>query len=99
MDAIILKLISEKDMYGYEISKEIASRTKNEYQIKEATLYAVFQRLERKELIESYIGTESFGGKRRYYRINSLGKAFLNEEIKVWKKTREIINIFMEDMI
>ncbi|MDP4193367.1 MAG: PadR family transcriptional regulator, partial [Bacteroidota bacterium] len=60
LDAIILRLISEKDRYGYEISKEISSRTNDEFQIKEATLYAVFQRLEKKQLIESYLGDVSF---------------------------------------
>ena len=96
LDAIILRLISEKDRYGYEISKEISSRTNDEFQIKEATLYAVFQRLEKKELIESYLGDVSFGSKRRYYRITKLGRAYLAEEVRDWRKTKEIIDIFME---
>lgn len=49
LDAIILRLIIEKDRYGYEISKEILARTDNMFEIKEATLYAVFQRLEKKK--------------------------------------------------
>lgn len=52
LDAIILRLISEKDRYGYEISQEISLRTNNRFQIKEATLYAVFQRLEKKKLLK-----------------------------------------------
>jgi len=98
LDAIILRLIYEKDRYGYEISKEIASRTNDEFQIKEATLYAVFQRLEKRELIESYLGNVSFGGKRRYYRITNLGRAYLSEEIADWRKTKDIIDIFMTDL-
>lgn len=98
LDAIILRLIYEKDRYGYEISKEIASRTDDEFQIKEATLYAVFQRLEKRELIESYLGDVSYGSKRRYYHITNLGKAFLSEEISEWCKTKKIIDIFMEGM-
>ena len=98
LDAIILRLIYEKDRYGYEISKEIASRTNDEFQIKEATLYAVFQRLEKRELIESYLGNVSFGGKRRYYRLTSLGRAYLSEEIADWRKTKDIIDIFMTDL-
>jgi len=34
LDAIILKLIIEKDRYGYEISKEISTRTDNTFEIK-----------------------------------------------------------------
>jgi PadR family transcriptional regulator, regulatory protein PadR len=98
LDAIILRLICEKDRYGYEISNEIANRTNNEFQIKEATLYAVFQRLVKKELIESYLGDVSLGGRRRYYRITSLGRAYLNEEIRNWHNARDIIDIFMEGL-
>lgn len=52
LDSIILRLISEKDRYGYEISQEISLRTNNRFQIKEATLYAVFQRLEKRKLLK-----------------------------------------------
>lgn len=98
LEAIILRLIYEKDRYGYEISKEIASRTGDEFQIKEATLYAVFQRLEKKGLIASYLGSVSCGGRRRYYSITDSGKTYLNEEIENWHKARDIIDIFMEGL-
>ncbi|WP_188455970.1 PadR family transcriptional regulator [Virgibacillus oceani] len=98
LDSIILRLILEKDRYGYEISKEISTRTDNRFQIKEATLYAVFQRLEKKELIESYFGKVSKGGKRKYYRITTLGKAYLKETVAEWEITKEIIDLFMEGL-
>lgn len=98
LEAIILRLIYEKDRYGYEISNEIAKRTNDEFQIKEATLYAVFQRLVKKELIESYLGDVSLGGRRRYYRITGYGKAYLTEEIRNWHNARDIIDIFMEGL-
>jgi PadR family transcriptional regulator, regulatory protein PadR len=98
LEPIILRLILEKDRYGYEISKEIGKWTNDRFQIKEATLYAVFQRLNRKELIESYYGTVSHGSKRKYYRITSLGKAYLKETIKEWRETKEIIDLFMEEI-
>ena len=98
LDAIILRLVYEKDRYGNEISKEISSRTNEQFQIKEATLYAVFQRLEKKELIESYSGEVSLGGKRRYYRITKLGKAFLKEEMEEWHITKAIIDLFMDEI-
>ena len=94
LDSIILRLVLEKDRYGYEISKEISLRTDQRFQIKEATLYAVFQRLEKKELIQSYYGSESRGGKRKYYSITTLGKAYLKETVKEWQETKEIINLF-----
>lgn len=98
LEAIILSLVQEKDRYGYEISKEISQRTMERFQIKEATLYAVFQRLESKELIESYYGDVSHGGKRKYYRITRLGKAYLKELANEWKETKTIIDLFMEGL-
>lgn len=98
LDSIILRLVLEEDRYGYEITKEISSRTEDRFQIKEATLYAVFQRLEKKELLESYFGSVSKGGKRKYYRITTLGKAFLKESEQEWKETKAIIDLFMEGL-
>lgn len=97
LDPIILRLILEKDRYGYEISKEISKRTSDQFQIKEATLYAVFARLEKKELISSYEGDVSLGGRRRYYSITPLGRALFKEEVEEWRRTKKIIDIFMEE--
>lgn len=98
LDFIILRLIYEKDRYGYEISKEISERTNDQFQIKEASLYAVFQRLEKREIIESYFGDVSHGGKRRYYRLTTLGKAYLKEKAAEWQETKTVIDIFMEGL-
>lgn len=98
LDAIILRLIHEKDRYGYEISKEISQRTQDSFQIKEATMYAVFQRLEKKGFIRSYEGDVSLGSKRRYYTITSKGTSELMKSVNEWQKVREIINIFMEGL-
>lgn len=98
LDAIILRLISEKDRYGYEISKEISQRTQDRFQIKEATLYAVFQRLEKRGFILSYEGGVSLGSRRRYYTITPKGRAELLESVGEWHKVKEIIDIFMEGL-
>lgn len=97
LDTIILKLIVEKDRYGYEISKEIAERTKNAFEIKEATLYAVFQRLEKKHYIVSYSGEITHGRKRKYYKITALGTEYFNDKMKEWKQIKQIIDTLLEE--
>lgn len=91
IDTIVLKLLLEKDMYGYEIANVIKDRTNNKFNIKEATLYSVVQRLESRELIVSYMGEKTHGGKRRYYQVTPLGKAYYKEMIQEWILLKEII--------
>ena len=97
LDAIILKLIIEKDRYGYEISKEISERTNNSFEIKEATLYAVFQRMEKKHYIVSYSGEITHGRTRKYYKITALGKQYFDEKLKEWQLTKKIIDTLLEE--
>lgn len=99
LEAIVLLLVREKDRYGYEISKEIINRTQNVFQIKQATLYAVFQRLEKRALITSYYGDETQGGRRKYYKITAVGRAYYKQKVKEWNTMKKIINIFMEEEV
>lgn len=92
IDTLILKLLQEKDMYGYQLSNEIKERTMSKFDVKEATLYSVVQRLEGKKMISSYIGEKTHGGKRRYYRITPFGKAYYQAMIQEWKLLREIMS-------
>lgn len=91
IDTLILKLLIEKDMYGYELANEIKNRTLDKFNIKEATLYSVVQRLEGKKIITSYMGEKTHGGKRRYYKITPFGKAYYSEMISEWKLLKEIM--------
>jgi len=95
IDAIILKLLMEKDRYGYELANEIKSRTNDRFQIKEATLYSAVTRLESRELISSYVGEKSHGGQRRYYRITTFGKAYFAELMKDFCELREIMKAIL----
>ncbi len=98
VDSIILSLIAEKDSYGYEISKEIGIRTNGMFEIKEGTLYAVFQRLEKKAFISSFYGERSHGGKRKYYTITTQGKAYLHTTASEWQELKTILEIFLGEI-
>ena len=69
------------------------------YELKEATLYTAFQRLEETGQIMSYWGSEATGARRRYYRITPAGRMAYQEQVGVWEATKEIIDrlIAMEE--
>jgi PadR family transcriptional regulator PadR len=97
IDVIILRLIIEKDRYGYEILNEIKERSNNIFEIKEATLYSVLKRLLSKEIISSYVGEKTHGSKRRYYQITPLGKAFYKQQLLDWNELKTLVDSLLED--
>lgn len=97
LEIVILKLIQEKDRYGYEIANCIKERTNDQFTIKEATLYSIVNRLAKNGLITSYFGEKTHGKKRRYYKITVLGKAYFKEKQQEWVELKHIIDTLLED--
>lgn len=96
-DTIILAHLRKKDSYGYEINRAIQETTKNRYELKEATLYSAFRRLEEAQWITSYWGDETTGARRRYYSITPLGRAAYDRNITDWEETKTIIDKLLEE--
>lgn len=95
-DTIVLGTLRRADRYGYEIHKAIREKTGGKYEIKEATLYASFRRLERDGLVESYWGDETQGGRRKYYRITDAGRAVYVRSAADWRTTKLIIDTLLD---
>ena len=82
---IVLRLVAERPMYGYEIIKVVNDRTQGAFEWKEGTLYPCLHRLEAAGLIASDWETASSGRRRKYYRITRKGAAELAEKVAEWK--------------
>ena len=91
-DTIILARLMDSDNYGYEINKSIQERTGGTYELKEATLYTAFRRLEQAGCIFSYWGDEQTGARRRYYSITEAGRGKYDSLIGEWKIAKEMID-------
>ncbi|KHS58870.1 PadR family transcriptional regulator [Terrisporobacter mayombei] len=91
-DTIILNELIKGDSYGYAINKVIKEKTNNLYELKEATLYSAFRRLEKAELITSYWGNEGIGARRRYYSITEMGRQIYEQNKLDWEEAKKIID-------
>lgn len=91
-DAIVLASLSQRDGYGYQINKDILRATDGQFELKEATLYTAFRRLEQTGLITSYWGAESAGGRRRYYSITEAGRAAYENYLREWEYSKSILD-------
>lgn len=90
-DTMILKLLTDGDKYGYEITKLIHDRSAQKYELKEATMYSSLKRLEHDGHITSYWGDESQGGRRKYYRITASGHALYESNKHNWNYAKKIL--------
>lgn len=96
-DTIILCALMEKDSYGYEINQSIQRKTDHQYELKEATLYSAFRRMEQAGQITSYWGDEETGARRRYYSITGFGKAVLEQNKRDWEHAKIIIDKLIDN--
>lgn len=90
-DTMILKLLSDGDKYGYEITKLIYELSSHEYELKEATMYSSLKRLEAEGHITSYWGDETQGGRRKYYRITVGGWHLYQSNMRSWHEAKRIL--------
>jgi len=98
-DTIILNILKQGDNYGYGIYKAIIFLSDNQYELKEATLYTAFRRLEKEGYIMSYWGDETQGGRRKYYRITDKGKELYAQNKEDWSFAKDIIDKLMREEI
>lgn len=91
-DAIILARLMQTDSYGYEINKVISTLSDGRFELKEATLYTAFKRLEEAGCIASYWGDSGAGARRRYYTITPTGRETCRRLLVEWQETKLIMD-------
>ena len=95
MTMLLLKLLSEQDMYGYEMISVLRERSENVFELKAGTLYPLLHSLEEKNLLESY-EQEALGKVRKYYSITEDGRKQLEYLRKEWRQYRDTIDDIVE---
>lgn len=90
---LILKLLSEKDMYGYEMIEVLRERSQNVFELKAGTLYPLLHGLEEKGFLTAY--EQEAGGKtRKYYSITKEGRRALEHKTEEWNVyTQAVVNV------
>ena len=89
---LILSLLEQKDMYGYQITQELKEKSENIFTLKEGTLYPMLHGLENEAAIESYWQDGDNGKRRKYYRITPSGKSLLTEKKQEWQAYSNAVN-------
>lgn len=80
----VLQLLSDGEMYGYEIVEALAKRSRGVFELGQSTLYPMLYNLEAKGLVVSRKKAGPNGRTRRYYRLTTNGKKKLSQDRQQW---------------
>lgn len=89
---LVLQLLNERDMYGYELVKEMDKRSDHTFQIKEGTLYPALHKLEKQSYITYYWQEREKGPARKYYQITEEGQQILEERTSEWYRYVQVMD-------
>ena len=92
---LVLKLLMDEDMYGYQIIRRLEERSNSVFLLKEGTLYPVLHSLEEQQAVESYEKTAETGRMRKYYHLTKKVKKLLDEKKKEWDTYEKAIHDVM----
>ncbi len=92
VEMLVLKLLSERAMYGYEIIQVVNERTGGEFNWKEGTLYPVLHRMAGSSYLETEWRLGDTGKKRKYYMITAKGLSHAESKVAEWGKFSHSIN-------
>jgi PadR family transcriptional regulator, regulatory protein PadR len=89
-ELLILRLLAEQQLYGYELAKAVHASTQREIRLREGLLYPLLHSLERRGLLRSR-RVRVAGRPRIYYRTTASGRRRLRELATQWRRTNAAV--------
>src|SRR5262245_20507266 len=94
-ELMILRLLQDREMYGYEIVQAIRARTGDVVSLGEGVVYPVLHGLERDGALKSR--RKIVGGRSRiYYTLTARGARRLNDLVSTWTSLTDAIHAVLE---
>ncbi len=84
-ETLILSLLAEEPMYGYQISQELRHRSGGYFEMKEGLLYPTLHRMAQEGLLTSEWRETGTARRRKYYAITDKGRRALSEQTTEWR--------------
>ncbi len=82
LDLAVLAVLNERDSYGYDVVRRLREAGLEE--VGDASVYGTLRRLFRAGALTSYVVASDEGPHRKYYGLNSVGRAQLASSAKTW---------------
>ena len=88
----VLKLLSQQEMYGYELVQTLGERSDGVLGMQQSTLYPMLYNLEAKGLIASEWRETESGRRRKYYALTGTGRERLATDTEQWRALTEAMS-------
>ena len=95
MAMLLLRLLAEGDLYGYQMIEELERRSDHTFTLKAGTLYPILHTLEKDGAVKSYEKEAPTGRMRKYYRITRKGLRLLDEKKEEWVEFTHTVNAIL----
>lgn len=95
VEIIVLRLLKDRELYGYQIIQEMANKSKGFFKLKEGTLYPVLYRLESAGYVQTRWVTEERQVPKKYYQITEDGARVLTEMQNTWINFAYNVNMLL----
>ncbi len=89
---LILSVLSEREMYGYEIVKTIREKSDDLLTLGEGSVYPALHELEKRQYLKSYWMEQEGVPDRKYYTITKKGKKAHQDAMKEWSLFQGAVN-------
>ncbi|MGH8143173.1 MAG: PadR family transcriptional regulator [Steroidobacteraceae bacterium] len=93
-ELLILKLLSRREMYGYELAKAVLTASEEALALGEGVLYPVLHALEAGGALRARTGLVS-GRKRIYYALTARGRRRLQQLSQRWQQVAGAVEAVM----
>lgn len=84
MSLLVMKLLEDGDLYGYQMIAELRRRSDDTFRLRAGTLYPLLHSLEERGFVTACEQTAENGKARRYYHLTKQGRDALREKEDAW---------------
>ena len=95
-ELLVLRLLADREMYGYELLRTIRLASRDAINLAEGVVYPLLHGLEAKGLLDAR--EQKVDGRQRvYYRLSTKGQRRLRELSAEWERVQAGVRKLMED--
>lgn len=95
IEMMLLKLLSEQDMYGYQLSQELKKRSNQNYTVLEGSMYPILYRLSDEHYISFYEKKVGVRQTRIYYHLEDSGLSYYHKLVESYQNYSDLIQFLL----